>query len=169
MSQYSICHPMQILMLLDKLFSVKNNRKSVRDECFGMTKTPDKRINVLVVSLPGLMQNMLCETLDNKIGVDVIGVASGGLSAVSMIQKHQPDLVVIDSNLPVTEAKALILWMREEFQHVLSIILVETTQQLKQASSIGADFSLRSYSFSENLDGLLERLRTDQISQQGNI
>jgi len=125
-----------------------------------MVSNPDKRISVLVVSLPGFMQNMLREILNDRLDMDVVGVASGGLSAVSMIQQKPPDLVVIDSNIPVSETRALISWMKEEFQYICSLALVENTQQLKEASRAGADMTLRSYSLPESLDRVLGNMRS---------
>ena len=119
-----------------------------------LTNNPDKRARVLVVSLPGIMQNMLRETFSRRLDVDVVGVASGGLSAVRIIQQKQPHLVVIDSNLPSSEANALVLWMKEECQQICSLVLAETTQQLNRATSVGADIVMRSYSLADNLDSV---------------
>ena len=126
-----------------------------------MTSNPEQKTRVLVVSLPGFMQNMLCETFNNRLDVDLVGVADGGLSAVSTIQKQQPDLVVIDSSVPVSEATALILWMKEEYQRAWSLVLVETTQQSNKVTGIGADIVLRSYSLGDHLDRVLEDLRSN--------
>jgi chemotaxis response regulator CheB len=119
-----------------------------------MTGSPDKRTRVLVVSLPGMMQKMLRETFNSRLNVDLVGVASGGLSAVRMIQQKQPHLVVIDSNLPSSEASALIVWMKEECHQVCSLVLAETTQQLNRATAAGADIVMRSYSLVDNLDSV---------------
>jgi len=125
-----------------------------------MMSNPDQKTRVLVVSLPGFMQNMLCETFNNRLDVDLVGVVGGGLSAVSTIQQKQPDLVVIDSSVPVSEAKALILWMKEENQQARSLVLVDTTQQSNKAAGTGADIVLRSYSLGDHLDRVLEDLRS---------
>ena len=126
-----------------------------------MTSKPDQKTRVLVVSLPGYLQNMLYETFNNRLDVDLVGVADGGLSAVSTIQKQQPDLVVIDSSVPISEATALILWMKEEYQRAWSLVLVETTQQSNKATGTGADIVLRSYSLGDHLDRVLEDLRSN--------
>lgn len=119
-----------------------------------MASSPDYRTRVLVVSLPGMMQKMLCETLTGRLDVDLVGVASGGLSAVGMIRQKQPDLVVINSNLPPGEASALIIWMKEEHPQICSLVLAETTQQLNRATRAGADIVMRSYSLGDNLDSV---------------
>jgi hypothetical protein len=42
-----------------------------------MTGDPGKRTRVLIVSLPGMMQNLLRETFTIRADAEVVGVASG--------------------------------------------------------------------------------------------
>ncbi len=114
-----------------------------------------KQIRVLIVSLPGMMQSVLRDTFSNRTDVELVGVASGALSAVGLIPKKKPDLVVIDSNLPGDEKVQLVQWLKEKWQKSRSLILVETTQQSKQAGRMGADIVLRSYSLPESLDSVI--------------
>jgi chemotaxis response regulator CheB len=126
-----------------------------------MTGDSGKRIKVLVVSLPGMMQNLLREIFTDRAEVEVVGVASGCLSAVAMIPETQPDLVVIDSNLPEAEASQLIYRLKQAVSPVHSLLLVETTQQLNRTASGGADFTLRAYSLPESLGSVLGKLRSN--------
>lgn len=114
-----------------------------------------KQIRILIVSLPGMMQSVLRDTFSGRADVELVGVASGALSAVSLIPKKKPDLVVIDSNLPGDEKAQLVQWLKEKGQKSRSLILVETTQQSKQAARMGADIVLRSYSLPESLDSVI--------------
>ena len=125
----------------------------------------NNRSRVLIVSLPGMMQNVLRDTFANRKDVMVVGVASGCLSAVGMIQEQLPDLVVIDSNLPHIETCALISWLKEEHPQINSLVLVETTQQLNKVANAGADVTLRSYSFPESLERALDNLRLNHDNQ----
>ena len=127
-----------------------------------ITCKAENRTRVLIVSLPGMMQNVLMDTFTNRNDVEVVGVANGGLSAVGMIRKQRPELVVIDSTLPDIEMSSLILWVKEEHQPICSLVLVETTQQEKKAKNAGADITLRSYSLPESLDKVLDNYRTNQ-------
>jgi DNA-binding NarL/FixJ family response regulator len=101
------------------------------------------------------MQNMLKETFARRADVEVVEIASGGLSAVDLIRNQPPDLVVIDSNLPGDEKVQLVQWLKEKGQKSRSLILVETTQQSKQAARMGADIVLRSYSLPDSLDSVI--------------
>ena len=123
-----------------------------------MTGMNQRKIKVLIVSHPGVMQNVLKTTFSCRTDVHIVGLASGGLSAVSMIREQQPELVVINSNLPAAETRALISWMKEECDDVCSMVLVETTKQLTRAESAGADITLQSYSLPDKLDKVLADL-----------
>jgi chemotaxis response regulator CheB len=126
-----------------------------------MTGDPGKRTKVLIVSLPGMMQNLLRETFTGQADAEVVGVASGCLSALGIIPETQPDLVVIDSNLPEAEASQLILRLKQEVSPIHSLLLVETTQQLNKRANAGADFTLRSYSLPEGLAPVFGKLRSN--------
>lgn len=99
-----------------------------------------------------------------RADVEMVGVASGCLSALDMIPKTQPELVVIDSNLPEAESSQLILRLKQGHHPVQSLVLVETTQQLKKAASVGADITLRSYSLPENLDNVINNIGSNPSS-----
>lgn len=108
---------------------------------------------------------MLRETFTNRSDTDVVGVASGGLSAVAMINHQQPDLVVIDSNLPEVETCKLIEWIKQNHRSIRTLVLAETTQQLSKAVNAGADYALRSYSMLENLNQVFGSLSTNLSTQ----
>jgi len=119
------------------------------------------RNRVLIVSLPGMMQNMLKETFARRADVEMVGIASGGLSAVDLIRNQPPDLVVIDSNLPRVEVNELVRWLKSEAQQIRSLVLVETTRQLSTAAMVGADITLCSYSLPDRLDMVLGNLNAN--------
>ena len=126
------------------------------------TGISDRIIKVLIVSHPGMMQNVLQDTFSRRGDVDVVGVASGGLSAVDMIKQQPFDMVVIDSNLPEAEVSMLISWLKNLNQRIHSLVLVETTKQLNRTASTGADIALPSYSLPDSLDAVLANLNIDE-------
>ena len=114
------------------------------------------RSRVLIVSLPGVLQNVLKQSIQAGSVAELIGVANGGLSAMSMIKKEQPDLIIIDSNLPEAETRELMKQIKALTPHKRCLVIVETTQQQYKASLAGADFTLRAYDLPTKLERLLE-------------
>ena len=119
-----------------------------------MSFNPRNRISVLIVSLPGMMQNIIGETFIKRADIDLVGIACGGLSAIKMIGQYLPDLIVINSNLPETETSELIQWLKEEHPQIVSVALGETSHQVSRAANAGADFALLSYSLPDQLNRL---------------
>lgn len=124
-----------------------------------MNNEKKKKIKVLLISLPGMLQSVLRQTLADKSDVDLVGVASGCLSALSMIKQQAPDLVVIDSNMPEAEIQELFLRMKAEQVKSQSLVLTETSHQKEFAKSAGADFVLRSDTLSRDFDFVLTETR----------
>ena len=116
------------------------------------------KIRVLIVSSPGILQRMLTSTFKRNPLIDVVDTASGGLSAIYSIDNHQPDVVVIDSNLPDKETLELIKIIQERRDGMYKLVLVETTHQLHQMTTAGADLAIRAEDLSSNLDDLLVEL-----------
>ena len=119
------------------------------------------KIRVLIVSLPGILQRTLTSTFKRNSRVEVVGIASGGLSAIYSIENHRPDVVVIDSNLPESETLELIKVMRERHAGMPSLVLAETTHQLRQMVLAGADLVIRSHDLVSKLDDLLVELNKE--------
>lgn len=123
-----------------------------------MTETQNGRFRVLIISPPGVMQYVLKEIFAHRSDMAIVGIASGCLSAVGMIHRVYPDLVVIDSNLPEAESAELIQLLKQENPFIRTLLLVETTQQLTRAAHTGADLALTSYSLPESLNKALGNL-----------
>jgi len=147
---------------------MKNDDTKILERLF-IVINQENRLSVLIVSLPGMMENLIKRTLINRQDVEVIGSASGGLSAVSLVQQNKPDLVIIESNFPKNEATRLVEWLKEESRSTFILVLVETTQQLKQASLTGVDLTLWSYTLPEKLDQIIEKIKSNLESGNGKI
>ena len=124
-----------------------------------MNNEKREKTDVLLISLPGVLQNILRHTLSDRRDIKVLGVASGCLSAFSMIKHHEPALVVVDSNMPETEVQELIEKTKGEQLKSRFLVLAETNHQKESAKSAGADFILRSDSLSRDLDVVVTAIR----------
>ena len=120
----------------------------------------EEKTSLLLVSSPGILQQTLKYTFGSKPCVDIIGVANGGLSAIKFMKNRLPDLVVIDSNMPESETDELIQVIRKEFPGVYTLVLVETSLQFSHAVQSRADFVIRAYDLTSQLDATLKELRT---------
>ena len=125
------------------------------------------KIRVLIVSLPGILQRMLTNAFKRNPTVDVVDTASGGLSAINAIETHQQDMVVIDSNLPESETFELIKVLQEPHPGICSLVLAETSHQLRQMMVAGADLVIRPQDLVSKLDELLVELSAKVGKNQG--
>ena len=57
-------------------------------------------LKILIVEDEPLFREMLRHTLDAEPGLDVVGVATDGESAVAMAAEKNPDAVIMDIELP---------------------------------------------------------------------
>ena len=58
-------------------------------------------ISVLIADDHELTRESLAVLLDRESGIDVVGVASDGRSAISMVKSLQPTVAILDVNLPL--------------------------------------------------------------------
>jgi DNA-binding NarL/FixJ family response regulator len=118
------------------------------------------KISVLVVSPPGISQQMLGQTFCCRDDVDFKGIADGGLSALKMIRRSLPQMLVINSDLPESEAAELIREIRDQDTRPLIILLVETSGHLPRAAQAHPDLIVRSYELPARLHALFREART---------
>lgn len=65
-----------------------------------MTDTPSLPINALVVDDEQLARSELCYQLEQLGSVEVVAQAGNGLEALAAIERHSPDLVFLDIQMP---------------------------------------------------------------------
>jgi len=118
----------------------------------------NSKIRVFIVSLPGISQRMLENVFCSRDAVNLVGTAEGGLSALKEIKDLKPQVIVIDTNLPHTEAAELTHAIKASDFNPITLILVETSQQIEQANKIGPDYVLLSYDLSCRLNNVLKEI-----------
>lgn len=62
--------------------------------------TPPEQIRVLIVDDHPLFRTGLQRALEHEAGIDVVGFCDNGPRAVEMVEELQPDVVLLDVNLP---------------------------------------------------------------------
>ena len=107
-----------------------------------MMPRKNNKVKSIIVSAPGAMQASLRAVLKGEETVEVIGCVGGGLSASVIIREQQPDVVLIDSNLPEDEMLALVRKIKDETPEIRCVVLTDTRHRERQAQIAGADVVL---------------------------
>ena len=105
---------------------------------------PEKKvkIKIIIVSTPGSLQISLRALLDVEEALHILGCVGGALSAYDLIHEKQPDVVLVDSNLPQDEMSALINKIVAETPEIHTVVLAETRHYKHQAQKAGANIVL---------------------------
>ena len=106
---------------------------------------------VCLVSEPGLIQQATRAMLGSIPGVVVVATASGALSATALISQLQPDLLLVDANLPDEEVEALLNWTSKHYPLIQSIVMTRTSRQRSQVLDWGAHAAIPRASLSHEL------------------
>lgn len=61
------------------------------------------KVRVLVVDDHELTRFSLSLALQNQADIELVGLASNGQEAINLVQKHQPDVVILDLQMPVLD------------------------------------------------------------------
>jgi DNA-binding NarL/FixJ family response regulator len=119
------------------------------------------RLSTIIASLPGISEQSLRATFESLPLVQVVGTASGCLSALQLVRDSQADLVVLDSNLPLEDVRELLRQLEQEGLATRSLVLTATIGQMRQALAAGADAALRRDSSIRQLSITVDGLHPD--------
>jgi chemotaxis response regulator CheB len=101
--------------------------------------------------------------------VQVIGVAHGSLTAVQLVKKHQPDVLLIDANIPVEEAIAILHNIKLENPSVLIAIIADTNHDQRSLTKAGANYVVSTYEFKSKMQDIFNQFRETYPNVSGNI
>jgi DNA-binding NarL/FixJ family response regulator len=95
---------------------------------------------VVIVEDHPLMQTALEATLERAEGFTVVGTATSGLQAEPLVSRTQPDLVLLDLQLPGLDGLSCLALLRERHPQTTVVILsgVEDDELIERALSGGA-------------------------------
>jgi|Deesub1362A_J573_1020465.scaffolds.fasta_scaffold00459_24 two-component system chemotaxis response regulator CheB len=126
-------------------------------------------IRVLVVDDSALMRSAISDLIDSQPDMEVVATAKNGLEALKLVEKHDPDVVTLDINMPVMDGlKTLKKMMGENPKPVimLSALTKEGAKETIEALKFGAvDFVPKpggtiSPDLSEVREEIIEKIRT---------
>ena len=95
---------------------------------------------VVIVEDHPLMQTALEATLERAEGFTVVGTATSGLQAEPLVSRTQPDLVLLDLQLPGLDGISCLALLRERHPDATVVVLsgVEDDEIIERALSGGA-------------------------------
>jgi DNA-binding NarL/FixJ family response regulator len=95
---------------------------------------------VVIVEDHPLMQSALEATLERANGFTVVGTAISGLQAEPLVSRTQPDLVLLDLQLPGLDGLSCLALLRERHPETTVVVLsgVEDDEMVERALSGGA-------------------------------
>jgi DNA-binding NarL/FixJ family response regulator len=95
---------------------------------------------VVIVEDHPLMQSALEATLERADGFTVVGTATSGLQAEPLVARTQPDLVLLDLQLPGLDGLSCLALLRERHPEATVVVLsgVEDDEIIERALSGGA-------------------------------
>ena len=117
-----------------------------------------KKIKALIVSLPGIFQRMLAKRIGFRSEFEVMGIANGGLSASTILKKHQLDLVVIGSDIPEDEVLELIKVIEQDYPDLYYLVVRNTSREVQEMKRSGNHQSIRGLDLDARLDDLVDDL-----------
>jgi two-component system, NarL family, nitrate/nitrite response regulator NarL len=97
-------------------------------------------IRVLIVDDEPLFMQMLQSLLDVEAGVEVVGEAANGKQAVTLAQRLEPDVIVMDVSMPVMDGLEATREIRERDPQARVLILTGGTNvtDVDKARTAGA-------------------------------
>jgi DNA-binding NarL/FixJ family response regulator len=125
--------------------------------------------------------------LETKEDIDIIGESEDGLKLIKQLKHVQPDVILLDINMPVMDGSAALAEIKKSYPHIKVIMLTmnDSKQTILEMLKLGADGYLTKnddceeiynaivtcknegqYITKKNSHILLQSLRTDPIIQK---
>lgn len=93
---------------------------------------------ILIVAPPGDLQIGLQALLTTHLEVDVL-VTGKGSSALKVIERHNPDLVILDHDLPRNNVPMMIQQIKSIWPGIRCIVLVKDDEGRQKVLGTGAE------------------------------
>jgi two-component system, NarL family, nitrate/nitrite response regulator NarL len=115
-------------------------------------------VRVVVADDHTLVRQSVIKAVGGEPGVEVVGEANDGPSAVAVVREHEPDIVVLDIAMPGMDGLSVAELLRRDRPElrVLFLSMHDDDASLQRAVQLGANGFV---SKSAALDELLEALR----------
>ena len=103
---------------------------------------PQQVTLALIVARPGPLRNSLQALMTTIPQIEILAETTDPSALLRMGAEIQPDVVLLDADLPGEQVWSALREIREEWSQTRSIVLVEDSQQQEKAQAAGADIAL---------------------------
>jgi len=112
----------------------------------------------LIATGSGSLQNGLLALMTAMPQIEVVGEADDASSALELVVKHRPDLLLLDVDLPGSEPWEMLRQMKKDWPAIRCISLADDVPQQQESKAAGADVALVKGFAPEQLIAAVERL-----------
>ena len=119
---------------------------------------------VVIADDHAIVRTGLRALIHDEIGLDLIGEATGGYEAIELVEKNQPDVLVLDISMPDLDGISVTRMLKPNFPdlRILILTLHEDEALLKEAIKAGASgYILKRAAESELISAIQVILRGD--------
>ncbi len=92
------------------------------------------KIQVLVVDDSSMMRRIITTAFDKHENIHIAGYAANGIEAIEAVRKLQPDVVVLDIEMPEMDGLAALKEIRKEHKRLPIVMFSTLTQKGAQAA-----------------------------------
>lgn len=98
------------------------------------------KYKILVVDDHALFRAGLISLIDDMRGFEVVGEASNGVEALSIVELSEPDIILMDVNMPLMDGVEAVKELRKTYQgKILMLTISKQDRDLLGAIQSGAD------------------------------
>ncbi len=115
---------------------------------------------ILVVDDSCLFQRLLSDVINARDGLEVVGVASNGKVALSMMEKTRPDLVTLDILMPEMDGIQTLIELRKNWPSVRSIMVSSLTSEGSDAALDALALGASEYAVKPSTGGGIATIRS---------
>lgn len=121
---------------------------------------PNPRIRTVIADDSPLAVQIVCSCLQVDSSVEIVGTASDGAEALSLIEKLRPDLVLLDLQMPRMNGLEVASRLAVEFPAILVVIVtaIDVSNLSARLSAFGVHGVIAKQDLSEQLPALLHQM-----------
>lgn len=122
-------------------------------------------VSTLIAAKPGRMRDCLHALLKAISHIQVIGRADDGTSTLRLVAEHEPNLLLLDTNLTEGQVYSVLEQIRATRSQTRCIVLADSAQQQRTATAAGADAALIKGYRADKLVEVIEKLASGQAGR----